>query len=163
MNRFFTKSKKPYFWAFLGPNWHKNIFFRKMNSSISWTMLFCVSVQKIRKILWMDFSQSLKNPIFGHFWAQIGQKNVFLKNELILILDNVILRLCTKNQENLMDGIFTKNTLLLGIVIFFFKNRCSLHVGHRHFAPLYQKSKNSYDSIPRKVGNRRANGRTNRG
>ena len=27
MNRFFTKSKKPYFWAFLGPNWPKIFFF----------------------------------------------------------------------------------------------------------------------------------------
>ena len=30
MNRFFTKSKKPYFWAFLGPNWPKKIFFSKI-------------------------------------------------------------------------------------------------------------------------------------
>ena len=29
MNRFFTQSKKPYFWAFLGPNWPEKIFYRK--------------------------------------------------------------------------------------------------------------------------------------
>ena len=50
MDGFLSKSKKPYFWAFLGPNWPKKIFFRKMYSFIFWTLLFYDSVQKIRKI-----------------------------------------------------------------------------------------------------------------
>ena len=29
MNRFFTQSKKPQFWAFLGPSWPEKFFFRK--------------------------------------------------------------------------------------------------------------------------------------
>ena len=44
--------------------------------------------------------------------------------------------------------------------LFFFENRAPSHFGHHHFAPLYQKSKDSYDSILRKVGNRRTDERT---
>ena len=45
MNRFCTKSQKPYFQAFLGPNWPKKFSFRKSGSVTFWALPFCTFVE----------------------------------------------------------------------------------------------------------------------
>ena len=52
---------------------------------------------------------SLKNPNFRHFLAQIGPKKFFRKIFFFHNKHTLILRLCTKNQEKLMNRFFIKS------------------------------------------------------
>ena len=120
----------------------------------------------------MDLSQSPKNPFLGIFGPKLAQNYFFSKNEVIHILNNVILRLCTKNQENLMNGSLTKSkNPFLGIFgpnwpkKFFF-----LKIGLRHILAiiilhLYTKNQKipMIQSREKLVTDERTDGRTNTG
>ena len=93
------------------------------------------------------FTQS-KNPSFGHFWAQIGPENFFCEKNFLSPLERFNSTPLYKKSEKTK----TNN---------FFENRAPSHFGHHHFAPLCQKSEKTNEPIPRKVGNRQTNERTN--
>ena len=68
MDGFLSKSKKPYFWAFLGPNWPKKIFFLKMYSFIFWTLFSTTLCKKSEKSDGWIFLKVQKTL----FWAFLG-------------------------------------------------------------------------------------------
>ena len=79
MNRFFTKSKKPYFWAFLGPNWPKKIFFRKFFFHNQDPLILRLCTKNQEKLMNRFFIKS-KKP---YFWAFLGPnwpKKFFFEN-----------------------------------------------------------------------------------
>ena len=73
--------------------------------------------KKIRKFngwIFNEVQKTLFLGIFGPkfagiFGPKLAQKIFFSKNVLIHILEIVILRLCAKNQKNLMDGFLSKS------------------------------------------------------
>ena len=84
-----------------------------------------------------------RGPFPPHFHKKSEKSNEAISHKVqkTLFLGSFFAQICPKN--------------------FFIENRAPSHFGHHHFTPLYQKSKNSYDPVPRKVGNRRTDGRTN--
>ena len=103
MNRFFTKSKKPYFWAFSGPNWPKKIIFRKIFFFTIRNLSFYVFVQKSGKTNEQILQKVQKTLFLGIFGPKLAQKIFFSKIGLRHILGITILHLCAKNQKKQMS------------------------------------------------------------
>ena len=100
MSRFFIKSKKPYFWAFLGPNWRKKIYLEKNLLS-----------QLAR------FNSTLLYKKSGKLMAQMGPKNFFSKKNFFHNLAHLNSTALYKKSGKTNEKIFHKvqKTLLFGI------------------------------------------------
>ena len=117
--------------------------------------------KKLRKTNEQIYTKPIKT-LFLAFWAQIGPKKFFI--ELKHFNSTSLYKKSEKTNEQILQKspktpIFGHFWAQIGPNNFFFENRAPSHFGHHHFIPLYQKSINSYEPIPRKAGN----GRTDTG
>ena len=72
-------------------------------------------------------------------------------------------KLMMKSRENAKKPVFPAYFQHFLPENTFFKNRAPSHFGHCHFASLCQKSEKTNEPISRKAGNRRTDGRTDKG
>ena len=107
MTKFREKSKKPKFWAVLGPNLPKKIFFSKIGLCHILGIVILHHCAKNQKKQMTKFWEKSKKPkfwsILGCFGPKFAQKKFFSKIGLRHILGIAILHLCAKNQKKLMS------------------------------------------------------------